>query len=162
MSSRGKHWRLFHGLYEFWFCFHSFSILAFIEGRKMFWSCVLLNLVLTDREELFEAPEIWSDPWRKLPQDDSIHGYKARRISKSNIFLEKRASTPLGMFYQERDTEVKSNPSALFGIIAVFDFGLCIWQSIWRLWRRSSEDQQKWCKEWGPAPMRGLSGIRTV
>lgn len=41
--------------------------------------------------------------------------------------MEKRASTPLGMFYQERDTEVKSNPSALFGIIAcsilVFAFG---------------------------------------
>lgn len=66
------------------------------------------------------------------------------------------------MFYQERDTEVKSNPSALFGVIALFDFGLCIWQSIWRLWSRSSEDQQKWCKEWGPAPKRGLSGIRTV
>lgn len=35
------------------------------------------------------------------------------------------------MFYRERDTEVKSNPSALFGIIAVFDFGLCIWPRIY-------------------------------
>lgn len=35
------------------------------------------------------------------------------------------------MFYQERDTEVKSNPSALFGIIAVFDFGLFVWQWIY-------------------------------
>ena len=64
-------------------------------------------------------------------------------LARAIYFWKKRASTPLGMFYQERDTEVKSNPSALFGIIAVFDFGLCIWQSIWRLWRRSSEDQQK-------------------
>lgn len=97
----------------------------------MFWSCVLLNLALTHREGLFEAPEIWYEPWRKVPQDDSIYDYKAKRIRKSNIFLEKRASTPLGMFYQERDTEVKSNPSALFGIIAVFDFGLFIWQWIY-------------------------------
>lgn len=162
MSSRCKCWWLFHGLYEFWFCFHSFSILTFIEGRRMFWRCVLLNLVLTDREELFEAPEIWYEPGRKVPQDDSIHDYKAKRIRKSNIFLGKKASIPLGMFYQERDTEVKSNPSALFGIIAVFDFGLCIWLRIWRLWRKSSEDQQKWCKKRGLAPKRGLSGIRTV
>lgn len=104
---------------------------SFMEGRKMFWSCALLNLILTDRAGLFEAPEMWYEPWRKVPQDDSIYGYKAKRIRKSNIFLENRASTPLGMFYQERDTEVKSNPSALFGIIAVFDFGLFIWQRIY-------------------------------
>lgn len=59
----------------------------------------------------------------KVPQDERLQDFKAKRIIKSNIFLEKRASTPVRIFYQERDTEVKSNPPALFGIIAVFDFG---------------------------------------
>lgn len=45
---------------------------------------------------------------------------------ESTIFLEKKGkhTTSLGMFYQERDTEVKSNLRALFGIVSVFDFGL--------------------------------------
>lgn len=49
---------------------------------------------------------------------------------ESTIFLEKKGkhTTSLGMFYQERDTEVKSNLCALFGIVSVFDFGLWVWQ----------------------------------
>lgn len=66
---------------------------------------------------------------------------KQRGLERAIYFLEnKKTHTPLGMFYQESKTEAKSSP-ALFGISAAFDFGLCIWQRLWRLWRKSSEDQ---------------------
>ena len=127
MSSRGKRWWLFHGLYEFWFCFHSFSILAFIEGRKMFWSCALLNLVLTDGEELFEAPEIWSEPWRKAPQDDSIHDYRARGLARAIYFWKKGQAHHLECFIkrgmQKRKVILLLYLALLLCSILVFAFG---------------------------------------
>lgn len=125
----------------------------------MFWSCAFLNLVLTDREGFFEAPEIWYKLWRKIPQDDSIHDFKAKRIRKSSSFWRKGQAFHLECFIKKGTQKWRV---ILLLYLAMFSFGLCFWQSMWRPWRRSSEDQQKWCKEWGPAPERGLSGIRTV
>lgn len=102
MLSRCKCWWLFCGLYEFWFCFYSFSSLALIEGRQIFWSCVLLNLFLTDRKGLFEAPEIWYESWRKVPQDDSVYMItKQRGLERAIYFWKKGKHTTWNVLSRE-------------------------------------------------------------